>query len=394
VHLSRRISAAIGSAIARLGRLSTGRRSKPVLVALVAIAALSVTGVTWGYQALGKHIDLTVDGASQEITSRGQTVGEVLDSQGITVGPHDVVAPSLDSPVGDGSAITVRYGRPLHLDVDGHDKTYWVTATDVSDALAEIGRGFAPGADLSTSRDAPLGRGGLALKVITPKHIVAVIGGHKPEHRTVTALTVRDALQQLGVHLQRVDRVRPNLATPLSDGDRIVFTDYRVRVEHIAHESIPAPTVTRDDASLARGAQQVVRDGSAGERSVTYRIVYRNGRLVSRTVLAQHVLTAPTQRVVRVGTKAPVATANYASGSTVWDQIAQCESGGNWAENTGNGYYGGLQFSLGTWQANGGSGLPSNASRATQIAIATKIRDASGGYGAWPACSQSLGLPQ
>jgi ABC-type transport system substrate-binding protein len=85
--------------------------------------------------------------------------------------------------------------------------------------------------------------------------------------------------------------------------------------------------------------------------------------------------------------------ANAASGST-WDQLAQCESGGNWAINTGNGYYGGLQFNLGTWQAYGGSGLPSNASRETQIAIATKVRDASGGYGAWPGCAAALGLPR
>ena len=89
-----------------------------------------------------------------------------------------------------------------------------------------------------------------------------------------------------------------------------------------------------------------------------------------------------------------VATSNFASGSSVWDAIAQCESGGNWATNTGNGYYGGLQFSLGTWQAYGGSGLPSNNSRETQIAIATKVRNASGGYGAWPACAASLGLPR
>ena len=85
--------------------------------------------------------------------------------------------------------------------------------------------------------------------------------------------------------------------------------------------------------------------------------------------------------------------ANFAGGSTVWDQLAQCEAGGNWATNTGNGYYGGLQFSLGTWQAYGGSGLPSNASRETQIAIATKVRDASGGYGAWPACARRWACP-
>ena len=69
---------------------------------------------------------------------------------------------------------------------------------------------------------------------------------------------------------------------------------------------------------------------------------------------------------------ARAAAANFAGGSTVWDSLAQCESGGNWAINTGNGYYGGLQFNLGTWQAYGGTGLPSEHSRETQIAIATK----------------------
>ena len=135
----------------------------------------------------------------------------------------------------------------------------------------------------------------------------------------------------------------------------------------------------------------------AGLRDVTYRLLFRNGELVGRTVLAQNVLRQPVAEVVEVGTKAPPApkpVANFAGGSTVWDQLAQCESGGNWAANTGNGYYGGLQFNVGTWRSYGGSGLPSDASRETQIAIATKVRDASGGYGAWPACSASLGLPQ
>ena len=90
-------------------------------------------------------------------------------------------------------------------------------------------------------------------------------------------------------------------------------------------------------------------------------------------------------KVVRVGTKQPFG---------VWDRLADCESGGNWHINTGNGYYGGLQFSLGTWHSYGGTGLPSQHSRETQIAIATKLRNASGGYGAWPACAAKLGLPR
>lgn len=79
------------------------------------------------------------------------------------------------------------------------------------------------------------------------------------------------------------------------------------------------------------------------------------------------------------------------AGKSVWDRLAECESGGNWAANTGNGYYGGLQFSLATWRAMGGSGYPHQASKAKQIEIATKLQKQSG-WGQWPACSKKLGL--
>jgi resuscitation-promoting factor RpfA len=82
---------------------------------------------------------------------------------------------------------------------------------------------------------------------------------------------------------------------------------------------------------------------------------------------------------------------SVAAGGSVWDRLAQCESGGNWAINTGNGYSGGLQFSPGTWRANGGSGSAHNASRGEQIRVAQRVL-ASQGWGAWPACSSSLGL--
>ncbi|WIE65155.1 transglycosylase family protein [Curtobacterium sp. MCLR17_036] len=94
--------------------------------------------------------------------------------------------------------------------------------------------------------------------------------------------------------------------------------------------------------------------------------------------------------IAATGVGLAAAPANAASGST-WDALAQCESGGNWAINTGNGYYGGLQFSLGTWQANGGAGNPASASREAQIAVAERVL-ASQGWGAWPACSAKLGL--
>jgi LysM repeat protein len=103
-------------------------------------------------------------------------------------------------------------------------------------------------------------------------------------------------------------------------------------------------------------------------------------------VLAGAALLAPLGLLAATGNAA-------AADSGVWDRIAQCESGGNWHINTGNGYYGGLQFSAGTWRAYGGTAYAATAdgaSRSQQIAVATTVQGAPG-WGAWPTCSARAG---
>ncbi|WP_308194104.1 ubiquitin-like domain-containing protein [Nocardioides sp. SR21] len=371
--------------------LSRASRSRTLMIALAAVVVLAVAGSTWGYSKLSKTVTLSLDGKSQEVTAFGGTVGDVLDAQGIEVGSKDIVAPSLDEQVADGTKITVQFARPFELDVDGESKTYWVTATTVSDALAEVGTLYND-SELSASRGGSIDRGGMSLSVVTPKTLTVKLGGHKAVTKTITALTVEEALEDLGVELGKHDEVTPAPTATIEDGDKLVFTNVRVVTKYVADEAVDFETVEQEDGSMFEGESTVVQAGEDGSRNVTYRIVYRNGEITAKKVLKQTVLSAPVDEVVKVGTKAPAT--NFAGGNTVWDALAQCESGGNWAINTGNGYYGGLQFSLGTWQAYGGTGLPSNASRETQIAIATKLRDASGGYGAWPGCASALGLPR
>ncbi len=93
---------------------------------------------------------------------------------------------------------------------------------------------------------------------------------------------------------------------------------------------------------------------------------------------------------VAIGAPVALAANAEAAPAGVWDKIAQCESGGNWSINTGNGYYGGLQFSPSTWRAYGGSGSASGASREEQIAVAERVLAAQG-WGAWPVCSRKAG---
>lgn len=111
-----------------------------------------------------------------------------------------------------------------------------------------------------------------------------------------------------------------------------------------------------------------------------------NNTPVAQTVAPAVESPAPQQSAAR----ARVSALSVAGGS-VWDQLALCESGGNWAISTGNGFYGGIQFTISSWQAVGGSGLPSDASREEQIMRGQTLQSMQG-WGAWPACASKLGL--
>jgi uncharacterized protein YabE (DUF348 family) len=349
------------------------------------VLAIAATGI--GYAAMSKTVTLSIDGRTQQVRTFGHDVADVLKSQDITIGSHDIVAPGTGSPVTDGSTIAVKYGRPLDVKVDGTSNRYWVTATDVASALDQLGLRFT-NADLSASRGATIDRSGMALAVVTPKTVVVKLGSAKKRTTTVTALTVGEALKELGSPADGNDRVKPGRGTVLRDGDKLVLTKVRV-VKRRVTEAVGFTTVTRADGSLYSDQSRTLRPGRDGSRKVLYKITFVNGKPTTRKALRSTVLRDPVAALVRIGTKSrPAPTSNYASGSGAWDRIAACESGGNWAANTGNGYYGGLQFSLGTWQSYGGSGRPDQNSREAQIAIAEKVRAAEGGYGAWPVCGK------
>lgn len=365
--------------------------SRALLIAFTAVIALAVAGTTLGYASLTKSVTLTLDGETSEVSAFGGTVEEVLADEGIEIGEHDEVAPALDSSVDDGTSITVAFARPLELSVDGDESTHWVTATDVGGALDQIGRRFA-GADLSTSRSASIRRSGIELEVVTPKAIKLAVGAGKTRQVDVAAMTVGDVLAELGVKIGKHDQVSPRPAKKIKSGDKVTVTRIKIVRKNVTGEEIAFGTVERKDAAMPEGEESVVKQGRTGARDVVYELRYENGALVARKVVSTDVTRKAVDRVVKVGTKqAPAPAPDMASGNTVWDRLAQCESGGNWATNTGNGYYGGLQFSPTTWASVGGSGLPHQHSREEQIKRG-KILQARAGWGQWPHCSSQLGL--
>ena len=363
-----------------------------VLVAAVSVGAIAYAGNN------KKSVTVAIDGHAKTVKTSGDTVAAVLQGQGITLGPHDAVAPSLNTKVDDGTRIAVSFGRELTLMVDGDKHRYWTTATTVSSALAQIGERVSTGAQLSTSRSTFISRHGLSVSIKTPKKITITVGPNKPEHVTTTGLTVGEALIGLKVRLDSNDQVSPSLGTPISSGSTIVVT--RVfKATRTARVSVGYNTVVRNDSRLPEGQDRILRAGRSGLDQVTYRFSGTNGHVDSKRIVKRTVVRAPVAQVELRGTMAPppappVQQPTYASTGSVWDAIAACESGGNWSIDTGNGYYGGLQFSASTWLAYGGGAYAPTAnlaSRDEQIAVAERVQAAQG-WGAWPVCSVQAGV--
>jgi uncharacterized protein YabE (DUF348 family) len=360
-------------------------------VNVAVVTALVGAGVA--YITLDNAVALTVDGRTESVHTFSGTVEDILDEQNITVGAHDEVIPSLDSTVTDGTQISVRYGREVTATVDGQNRKIWTTALSVDEALVDLGVRHED-AELSVARSQTIGRGGLNFEVRTPKQVTVVADGATDPLRT-TALTVREALHDAGVSLGKLDRVQPPLESPITNALTVTVSRVTVKTETVTAD-VPFETTQKEDDTLEAGTETVDVEGKNGTVEKVVQKIYVDGKLDGQKVISQKVVTAPVNEVVLIGTKEPPPESPSPDADVdggVWDRLAQCESGGNWAANTGNGYYGGLQFSLGTWRAFGGSGYPNENSKAEQIRIAEKVHSNRGGYGDWPACAASLGLP-
>ena len=364
---------------------------------LAAVAAtlifLTTAGAGVGYATLVKDITLTVDGEATEVRGMHATVADVLASENIEIGEHDVVQPGPSTEVRDGQNVVVRYGRELKVNVDGEVTSYWTTATTLDAAIRDLGLRV-EGADLSASRSQTLGREGLSLTVTMPKDVTLTADGETSTLST-TESTVGAVLAANGIELGSRDAVEPAADTAVTAGLDIVVK--RIKVE-TKTESRPVAfeTVERKSSDLFTGEKKTDTKGVAGTMNVTTRYTWIDGELTGSKVLETEVTKAPVNEVVLVGTKArPSAPSTSSSSSSsapsagntsgaglnlaneaMWDRIAQCESGQRWNINTGNGYYGGLQFNTQTWLSVGGDDFAPRAdlaTRAEQITVANRL---------------------
>jgi hypothetical protein len=207
----------------------------------------------------------------------------------------------------------------------------------------------------------------------------------------LAAANVAGLLEAAGVPLEQGDQVVPPASAPVVAGMAIQVT--RIRIAKVT-ERVPLAPFAEDipDPTMNMSRQVVVDPGTPGTQDVTFAVATVNGVQTGQLPVANVVITPARDAVVRVGAKPGTEVPPVSDGAT-WDALSSCEAGGNWARNSGNGFFGGVQFDQGTWERSGGLRYAPRADLATreeQIAIAEVTR-ARQGWGAWPACSARLG---
>jgi resuscitation-promoting factor RpfB len=363
--------------------------SSPFLRFLVG-ALLVVLGMAGGYAvAAQKTVMLNVDGTAMTVTTMKSRIIDVIKENGFDVNPQDDLYPAGNESVREADKIVLRRSRPLQVSLDGAAaKQMWTTASTVDEALAQLA--MTDTAPAAASRGSRVPLAGMTLPVVSAKTVQINDGG---AIRTVhlAAPNVGGLLAAAGAPLQQSDRVEPGTSAPVIDGMQLVVT--RNRIERVTERVPLTPAARRIEDPDMNMSREVVEDpGAPGVQDVTFAVAKVNGVETGRLPVANTVVTPARDAVVRVGTK-PGTEVPPVSEGDIWDAIASCEAGGNWAINTGNGYYGGVQFDQGTWERNGGLRYASRAdlaSREEQIAVAEVTR-ARQGWGAWPVCSGRAG---
>jgi len=372
----------------------------PFAVPVITVSVLlfiTIIGLLTVHIASNKHavvrtrpyiVIISHDGAIQVVPSIEPTVGALIKKLHITLNQGDVVEPSLTARINeDKFRIKIYRALPVEI-VEGSQRTYTFSAAKTPRSIAaQAGLNLYP-EDLATSSESDnvLANGAIGQVVnVTPSVPVNIILYGTPIVTRSHSATLAQMLVEKHIVLQKGDTVQPSLDSPITPGEDVYILHAGTSIT-TATKPIPEPVQYIDDPTLSSGTSAIRQVGSPGELLITFELDKATGQEVQ---LQSVQVQAPVTEIVARGTAPITGTLG-----TWLETLRDCESGGNYADDTGNGYYGAYQFSLGTWERLGNSGLPSDAAPGTQDAAIIKNTDASSGGLASqnPGCYEKTGI--
>lgn len=371
--------------------------AKQLWLTLVAILFLVLVGrvVTQTVHAAssesrsGKHV-LTVHDSGTEygIFTEADTLREALKEAEIELAANDMTEPALDEELVAASyEVNVYRARPVTV-IDGATQTKVMTPYYTPKQIAKQAGITLQEQDKATMRhsgDVLIG-GAFEEMVIDRATAFTLIFYGKKITAYSRAATVGEMLKERDITLGKKDTLSVKSAAPLKKGMTVeIWRNGKQTVTR--EEAVNFPVEQIQDKNREIGYRQVKTPGVKGEKMVTYEIVMRNGKEVSRKAIKTVVTKEPVKQVEVVGAK-PAFGGDLAASFAA---LRQCESGGNYANKNNSLYRGAYQFSYQTWANYGGYYDPADAPPAVQDKAALELYQRRG-WQPWPACSASLGL--
>lgn len=291
--------------------LFTSLRKKQTGIAVIAVILfISVISAVL-FVGTKNTVALTVNGKQQEIRTHADTVGDLLIEQNVQVSDADLVLPSVNTSITNGISVEWEQAKKITITVDGKQQTIHTTADQVSEVLKAANIKVSEHDKLSPKLNAKVGSDSNI--AIEKAFQVTLIDGMKEKKIWSTSTTVADFLKQQEIKVNKLDRVEQKMEEVLIPNDVIQV----VRVEKVT-DVVEAKTnfavETRKDKGLLKGNEKVVQEGKKGLTKSTYEITTENGKAVSRVLKSEKVVSAPTKKVIAVGTK--VVTASVSRGTT------------------------------------------------------------------------------
>lgn len=277
------------------------KRKSVSAVSIIALV-IAICSMVLCMTACGKDVQVKINDAgvvTEADANTDMTVKEILEKAGISLGEKDETEPVADEKLGEATEITVKRYAKVTVKNGDEEKTVELVGGTVEDAVKEAGFTLDDSVALDVEKDAYL-KDGMEITLSNSVEVSLTADGKTNKYKTHAA-TVKDFLAEQNITLGENDEVSPKIEDKIEDGLKITVKRVEYK-EEVKKESIDFETEEKQSSSLSSGETQVTQEGSKGEKEVTYKVKYVDGKEASREKVSEKVTKEPVNKIVTVGT--------------------------------------------------------------------------------------------
>ncbi|MFD1039894.1 ubiquitin-like domain-containing protein [Virgibacillus byunsanensis] len=272
-----------------------------LVISSIGVLALLVFSSMMIFEATKAEVIVTENGKEQTVTTHSDTVEELLEEVGISVGEHDALSHDETAQVETGMEIEYKTAKEVTVTIDDKEEDYFTTMDTIEQFLKEQNLTLSEYDEVSHQTDESI-KNGLQLDIAKAYQVTINDGGNKEQVWT-TGGSIEDILQQNDItYDENLDKIKPAIDEEVTKDEPIVITRVQKEIDEV-EETVAFSTERKNDNSLEKGKEKVVTQGRNGTIVKKYEIVKENGEEVSRELINEEVIQESQNKVVAVGTK-------------------------------------------------------------------------------------------